>query len=100
MKDCDMEEIENLVADEEIVRKAGYLSYARFLECQSNMAEGMIKFGSDFVRALGKALKIAQRDDALKIMRYWNNCAETHATLYKMYLARNESCHAVAINDQ
>jgi len=84
----DLEEIERQLDDEDIVHKAGYLDLSHFYECQHDMSEGMIKFGSDFVRALGRALKIARRDDALKIMRYWNNCAETHATLYKMYLAK------------
>ena len=86
-----MEAIENMVEDQTIAKNAGYIDYKHFEECRKVMAEGMIKYGSDFVRALGKALKLAHRDDALKIMRYWNNLAETHATLYKMYVAKHEA---------
>lgn len=90
--EIDEEQIEIMLENDTITQKAGYIDYKHFRECQHSMSEGMIRFGSEFVRALGEALKLGQRDDALKIMRYWNNCAETHSTLYKMFLAKEEAC--------
>lgn len=98
MLDADMEKVEEMVENESIITKAGYIDSRHFEEHRSVVAAGMKKYGSEFVRALGKALEIAHRDDALKIMRYWNNMCDTHATLYKMYLAKAKTGHNLASN--
>lgn len=86
--DIDMEAIENMLDAEKTVNEAGYLSVTHFEECKRLSEKGMIKYGDPFTRALGDALVQADRCNALRIMRYWLPLCETHATLYKMYLAK------------
>jgi hypothetical protein len=87
----DLEDIENQLENERIIQQAGYLDSQHFYECQYNMAEGLKRFGDAFLRSLGETLQLALQNDALKIMRYWNQACETHATLYKMYVAKHEA---------
>jgi hypothetical protein len=76
---------------ENIVRKAGFMSYPHYVEHRNHVMNGMIRLGSTFTIALGVALSHAELDDSLKIMRYWNQLCEQHAILYKMMVAKEKA---------
>ena len=84
----DMEEIEKATENERIVFNAGYLTYERFLEKKMATTQGLIQFGDAFCRALGEALILAERDNAIKLMRYFRHECEQHALIWEIYQAK------------
>lgn len=84
-----MEEIENLVEDLKLIRESlGFMSVEHLEEFKFNAIQGMHKFGGSFSRALGLALSVADRQNSIKIMRYWNQDCEKYSIMFKMFLAK------------
>ena len=79
----DMEELDTKYENDMIVYNAGYSNYERFLEYKYEVAQGLMKYGSLFGRNLGKALHNADRDNALKILRYWENMCYTYSMMFR-----------------
>ncbi len=85
------EEIENQTDEAKIVHEAGYIDLNHFLEHRYCVAMGLIKFGGSFANALGETLLRSDRDNAMKILRYWNRECEEHGLLYKIFLAKERA---------
>ncbi len=85
-----MEE-EDYLQSEQRVKDLGYMDLNHFLEHKFCVVNGLNKFGGSFAQKLGDCLAVADRSNAIKIMRYWSNECEQHALLYKIYLAKEKS---------
>ena len=84
-------EYEEYKESEKRLTDLGYMDLNHFLEHKYCVSMGLIKFGGSFSRKIGEALMIADRNNALKIMRYWLQDCEHHALLFKMFLAKEKS---------
>lgn len=87
----DLEDIENKFADQEYLRSIGFMDEKHFEEYRNQVTQGLLKFGGNFDVALSVALRAADRNNALKILRYWAHLCEQHAILYRMFEAKQKS---------
>ena len=90
----DMEKIEQEIENEKVALNAGYLTYDRFLEKKLGAAQGLIQFGDAFCRALGETLLIADRDNAIKILRYFHTECNQNALLWEIFQAKQKASNS------
>jgi hypothetical protein len=91
----DMEVVEIELEDAHKMQRAGFITLEHYQTFKYNVSNGMLKFGDCFTRPLGEALKHANLDDCLKIMRYWTQLCDQYALLYKMYLAKEAATNGI-----
>ena len=65
----DMEQIEEAIEAKRVIQCAGYIDEKHFEECRFNAQAGMLKYGGDFAKALGRTLSLADRNNALNDLR-------------------------------
>lgn len=87
----DLEHIEIQLEEAKMLQRFGFMSMQHYQEHREHVYSGMIMFGDLFVMALGYALKEADVENSVRIMRYWNQSCEQHAILYKMFLAKEKA---------
>jgi hypothetical protein len=90
MNCVDDEEIENNLAEENHIRNSGFLDRAHYELHKRYVVGGLGVFGDSFAISLGHTLELADLNDSLKIMRYWNHLCEQHALLFKMKEAKEK----------
>ena len=79
----DEEQVENHLQEDLHIKNSGYLDRKHYESHREHVIAGLCLYGDLFAAALGYALKEADLNDSLKIMRYWNHLCEQHAILYK-----------------
>jgi hypothetical protein len=87
----DMEHIEIQLEEAQKLQRFGFMSMQHYQEHKEHVIGGLIMYGDMFVMALGYALKEANVEDSLKIMRYWAQTCEQNAILYKMFIAKEKA---------
>lgn len=88
-----MEVIEISLEEASKLQRAGFMSLQHYEEYKSCASLGLVMYGDEFQQAIGLALHRSNVDNALKIIRYWNQDCEQHHLLYKMYLAKEKAAN-------
>ncbi len=87
----DMEEIENQLEERQQIRDTLGMDLSVYETFRFNATNGMLQYGDSFSQALGTALALAERKDAIKIIRYWYSECEKYAHMFKLFLAKKET---------
>ena len=69
----------------------GMIDYDHFIDFKRNAAAGMYEFGNNFIRALSTALIMASDEDAVKIIRIWQNDCTQCEMMYRIKKAKEKS---------
>lgn len=75
------------------IRDAGFLSMEAYEAYKTRTVAGLQEFGDHFTQRLGDALEAALTDDALKIMRHWQQACDQANILYRMKLAKEKAAN-------
>ena len=86
------EDIDNLMSEHiHVMQTMGYLTMEAFEQSKYHAAEGMIRFGGNFMKNLGYALAHADVYNAAKIKSCWRSEWAEHAMLHRAFMAKRHA---------
>lgn len=86
------EDLENrLEAENHVLDSLGMITMEHFHTFKYNAQQGLAKFGGSFARQLGMLLQVSDNQNAVKIIRVWQNECAQHEMLYRLWQAKENA---------
>jgi hypothetical protein len=84
-----VEEVEEIIEEQRhVIDSLGFIDFAHFLQFKVCAVAGMLNYGNDFERTLGKLLHLANVKDSVRIIHAWRNTCMQYEMAYKIEMAK------------